>query len=463
MDATIPLICSFHILVFLIGVPGNLLILQVFVKKTRKTSTNVFIMALASVDLMACLLRPVFVGNNMVLVVTGEYPSIWSEIIYYVLTYTTIYSSTILTAAIAFDRYDAVCRPHTRLLTYFGAQVVAVCCCVVSLPMTVPTVLMYFRPTLAVRLSRHCLSLSTYIISLLLVIIFYICVYKAVLYRTKVRTKWGRFTGVTAAVENSVSVAGQTEVSTLAAATRDISKLSPVTEQCALQDVNHGQSDTQFDSKPNQTSSPTDLEIVSLKDNKQSVVYRNLGTNEGPSNAQNPPSYSSLSPEIQETSSSAVSENLKVPISPQISGCGTSTSATNSSTKRQRSPSERVKSSKSIAVRMQNKTTRMLLITTIVFFVTWIPYMCLASISIYHMVAQVEPNKTLMSFFSTASHLLLINNAGNPFIYVLANRQFRNDCQREVRRLARIIQPCCRCFMCSPLVNMIRRCGNTTV
>ena len=46
-----------NLIVFLIGVPGNCLILRVYWTKTRKTSTNILIMALAWVDLFVCLLR----------------------------------------------------------------------------------------------------------------------------------------------------------------------------------------------------------------------------------------------------------------------------------------------------------------------------------------------------------------------------------------------------------------------
>ena len=46
-----------HAIMFLVGVPGNCLILRVYWNKTRKTSTNVLIMALKWTDLSVRLLR----------------------------------------------------------------------------------------------------------------------------------------------------------------------------------------------------------------------------------------------------------------------------------------------------------------------------------------------------------------------------------------------------------------------
>ena len=46
-----------NLVTFLVRVTGNCLILRVYWTKTRKTSTNILIMALAWADLFVCLLR----------------------------------------------------------------------------------------------------------------------------------------------------------------------------------------------------------------------------------------------------------------------------------------------------------------------------------------------------------------------------------------------------------------------
>ncbi|XP_038059837.1 cholecystokinin receptor type A-like [Patiria miniata] len=443
-------IAIFQLLVFVVGVPGNLLILQVFFKKTRKTSTNVFIMALASADLMACLLRPVYVGMSLVLFTTGEYASIWIEITYTAFNSITVYSSAIITAAIAFDRYDAVCRPHTRLMSYRCAQVLALMCFIISIPMAIPSVLIYFNHTVPARLSKHIVTFSAYILALILVVVFYVMVYKAVLFRTKVRTKWGgRFTGITAAGETSVSMTGHTEVSALPLS-REFTKLSPVTEQEASQAGNHVEDRVQPSVHPPcaqspTSTAPTDLEIACVSEDKNAVVYHNLANTVVPSPdttpAIPPPAYSvaispACPPATPGPSSRISGGNLAVPNNSRIPTSSNFPERTGS-TGRNRTPSERGKSSKTVAARMQNKTTRMLLLTTIVFFVTWIPYMCLSVLNTYFTITNENIRQEVGDVLNTASHLLFVNNAANPFIYVLANRQFRNDCKREVRKLMR--------------------------
>ena len=83
----------------------------------------------------------------------------------------------------------------------------------------------------------------------------------------------------------------------------------------------------------------------------------------------------------------------------------------------------------------------MLLLTTIVFFVTWIPYVCLSPMEMHVALTGQPLPAALVNFMLNAAYLLYVNSAANPFIYVLANRQFRNDCKRE---LAKIWRSCSR-------------------
>ncbi|XP_022098219.1 muscarinic acetylcholine receptor M4-like [Acanthaster planci] len=469
---------------------------QVFVKKTRKTSTNVFITALASSDLIACLLRPFYVGFIMA---RNTPESLWIEFLYSPLNFVTICNSTLLTAAIAFDRYDAVCRPHTRLMSYRGAQLLALFCFIVSLPMTAPIILMYFHPPVSVRLAKHIECLSMYVISLILVIAFYVQVYKAVLFRTKVRTKWGgRFTGISTAAESSVCMTGQTEMSAMPPS-REFTRLNSVAETRTPPAGNHVEEGAEPSAPcqipPPQCSPATnptaDLEISCVSEDKRSIAYQSLSNSEAQAgdfldSRLTPPCSSvanpTYSPAFQMPISSTAGRNLAVPNCSQIPASSNFPERTGS-TGRHRRPSGRGKSSKTVAARMQHKTTRMLLLTTIVFFVTWVPYMCVSSLSVHHILTHIHvhvpindtlsnntlsnnilsnntlsnntlsnntlsnntlPNgthqttlDTLSLVFNTASHFLFINNAVNPFIYVLANRQFRNDCIREVRKLLR--------------------------
>ncbi|XP_038049708.1 uncharacterized protein LOC119723217 [Patiria miniata] len=107
-----------HVLVFLLGAPGNCLILRVYWTKTRKTSTDILIRALAWADLAVCLLSiPEIIVISLFLCGHLFAYSLFQELIYAVipLTDAAIVSSFSITAVIAVERYDCVCRPQKRI------------------------------------------------------------------------------------------------------------------------------------------------------------------------------------------------------------------------------------------------------------------------------------------------------------------------------------------------------------
>ncbi|XP_030855007.1 G-protein coupled receptor 1-like [Strongylocentrotus purpuratus] len=96
-----------------LGLPGNAIILQAYARKKRKTSTDILIMAQASVDFIACVFTPVFIfasgfpdlvtdGLCQMTAVTGEL---------------TAHTTLLLTTAISIDRYVVVCHPFRRRMT----------------------------------------------------------------------------------------------------------------------------------------------------------------------------------------------------------------------------------------------------------------------------------------------------------------------------------------------------------
>ncbi|XP_072016414.1 neuromedin-K receptor-like [Amphiura filiformis] len=78
---------------------------------------------------------------------------------------------------------------------------------------------------------------------------------------------------------------------------------------------------------------------------------------------------------------------------------------------------------------LQSKTTKMLLLATIVFLLTWVPSGIYYGISdnIHYSRSGVYVVLTIMR----DSHLL--NNVTNPFIYSLVNERFRKDCKRLLK------------------------------
>ena len=103
----------FLVIIMCVGVIGNALVLFVYCKRFRKTSSNYFIVAMAIFDLLACLiglpteiydLRNSFTFYNSTVCKIFRY----SESV-------VVYGSAIILTEIAVDRYFKICRPLTMI------------------------------------------------------------------------------------------------------------------------------------------------------------------------------------------------------------------------------------------------------------------------------------------------------------------------------------------------------------
>nr|XP_054761220.1 trace amine-associated receptor 1-like [Lytechinus pictus] len=107
MDASAIVAVSLFTIIFVIGVPGNSLVVWVFAKKSRKTSTSLLIISLSSIDLCACLIAPVHLVRSLGGGVINAF--VCKSSIYGSRAFS--FSALYLTTCIALDRYMAVCRP----------------------------------------------------------------------------------------------------------------------------------------------------------------------------------------------------------------------------------------------------------------------------------------------------------------------------------------------------------------
>ncbi|XP_026554634.1 proteinase-activated receptor 4 [Pseudonaja textilis] len=138
---TVVVLPSFYTLIFLIGLPANALALWVLTTKVEKLPSTVFLINLATADLLLCLLLPLkisyyFLGNHWPF---GEAMCRFTTMAFY----GNMYCSIILLACISMDRYLAVAHPFFARSFRSSAFAMGICAVVwvvavlFTLPLTV--------------------------------------------------------------------------------------------------------------------------------------------------------------------------------------------------------------------------------------------------------------------------------------------------------------------------------------
>ena len=189
--------------VMFIGIPGNLLIIFVFVKKRVKISAHIFIIGLAVTDCASCLTRPFIMFTYVPQLVQFRNASQVLCKITYFFVLLSIFSSEVLTAAIAVDRYFAVCRPHSHIMTIKRAKVFVALCVILCLflsssPFFAYGLIQHPNETSAHAICTTVLSKSTKrlfigpmyvvgVVAMLLIVVLYVRIYLKVKHRERVR------------------------------------------------------------------------------------------------------------------------------------------------------------------------------------------------------------------------------------------------------------------------------------
>ena len=186
---------TIHISVFLIGIPGNCLILHVYWPRVRRaTSTTVLILALAWADLVTCLLRLRRILQEMFVIrglpVHRVFKVMWGFGI------VPPAFSVLVTAIIAVDRYDCVCRPHSRWLSPRRAKMALAVSFLVALTVAFPAILTEARgdSSVTARLIIFAFQTLFFIMALVLIVVCYSLVYRAI--RRHVRVGIGSNNGI---------------------------------------------------------------------------------------------------------------------------------------------------------------------------------------------------------------------------------------------------------------------------
>ena len=83
---------------------------------------------------------------------------------------------------------------------------------------------------------------------------------------------------------------------------------------------------------------------------------------------------------------------------------------------------------------LQRKTTKMLLVTSVVFLLTWLPYWIYIAL---YLISNGDKHAYPLFYkiIDELSIILFINNAVNPLIYGIANRRFRKECRDVLNKI----------------------------
>lgn len=145
-------------LLFIIGLPGNILVFFVYSKKTRKNSTTVFILVLALFDLINCTVT-----------LPTEIVMLLNPFVFHIgpvckmsrfTTYTCNSSAAVILAAIAVDRYKRVCKPHGEQITLKRARYMTGVAFIMAVSFTWPSLVIYGPRTINVLTENKNISLK---------------------------------------------------------------------------------------------------------------------------------------------------------------------------------------------------------------------------------------------------------------------------------------------------------------
>jgi hypothetical protein len=148
--ATAPTRLNEHIWIFLIaigviGTVGNLLVAVVYWRKKDKQTSTFFILVLALSDLAVCsILVPFTIYMESIVFETGSRAVCK---LYFFLVTTTVPNSSLIMAAIAFDRYFCICMVNRVILTLKRAKyLVTTLVCISGLLGVIPALSSVIRP-----------------------------------------------------------------------------------------------------------------------------------------------------------------------------------------------------------------------------------------------------------------------------------------------------------------------------
>eukprot|EP00057_Strongylocentrotus_purpuratus_P003133 XP_003725989.1 PREDICTED: gastrin/cholecystokinin type B receptor-like [Strongylocentrotus purpuratus] len=387
-----------------LGIPGNGLIIIVYLKKHRKTGTDVFILGLAIVDFIVCVSFPLKIYSYLASQFTNH---VLCKLMHFFVFWNT-YLGVFLTAVITVDRYIAVCRPMKRRVSPKQAIIIGSCLALLAAFTAIPSVAMtgirsygpvsrctyYTEDVVYARVISY-LNDTLFYSCLTVITVLYILIWSAVRRQARVRVlKLGGINSVSGNVLPSQASVMPSE----AWAEKEQGK-SDGTTTSSLALANNGYAEE------NDTGQSPSNEA---------------GTSRNPSEESDRDGGNLLTVEPYSKQGPSYGNQLAPPS--RASPC----------------PSSKMPSPKAAApapvVRTNNKTTVMIFIITVIFFLSWIP----TKIWDYYPNVKftwLQTDPVRYNFLYTSLFAVNLNQVINPFIYSFVNVQFRRECVTVMRHI----------------------------
>ncbi|XP_038068559.1 D(2) dopamine receptor-like [Patiria miniata] len=424
----------FKAAVFVFGVPGNCLILRVYWTKARKTSTHVLIMALAWADLSVCLSMSINIVELALKCAGNGADSIFFSLI---ATFADkgVAVSLGITAVIAVDRYDCICRPQKRYCTPRRAKVAVFVVVLFSVMLGIPGGIReyLYPPILSIDLLEPIAETIAVLIAFVTIGLCYGKVYAAILKHVQV----GGIPERTLTQDDQVTFnidKDRTIPSTQRTSPVQLTTIrSPTTKRRNGSNRNSKTCSTQPLS-----DAPARVEAnASIVDNEVSTINlpNTICTTHASFSRRKvldiPQNANGKLVNPAERDSKVGLKSVSQAVSEQGCSKGEDTNHREATDAGRRHAPKRMGG----AV-LQRKTTKMLFITSVIFLLTWLPDLIDNAKEIAYL-SDSNIDSTFSYISEWLSFTIFINNAINPLIYGLANKRFRKDCKEAFRKIRR--------------------------
>ena len=388
--------------VFCTGVPGNLVILAAYYCKTPKKSTDVLILIQAFVDLIGCI--------NPLGEMIGVIAVCWISLI---VSGITSLGSLLLTFIIALDRYISVCRPFGRQLSIRAVFLISSACFAITLVinLTYFKYLSYSLHTPSGSKSPECLLSGVQSSPLQ----FFTSAIKIISFAIAAVVSLYSYTNIYIRIHLQAKVRAEMDEANQArpvAANRNdpnrpcVEGPGPQSERA--QDLNNEQDQSQPQLHRGDENIPAPATC--------SDTIHPLGSSAGNGQGQENPPVSSDAP----GASHGQARNIFVTASSAAVGTGIQPRTA------QPQPAKRRV--------FGNKTTTMLLVTTIFMLLSWLPFIIINCLTIeiyFRVLIKYVGLKVLNLLF----FIRRFNHMVNFFIYFVVNPVFRQNVKTAFRRL----------------------------